>query len=395
MIKIIPNGSRYQGGPSDAEMQRRFKAVSEAMKAQDVDLLITSAADSAQCQYVRYFAKVKLGVFSVVMFDKEQNVSFFGHGGAGSPAYNSELYGVKMKYNENFPIWMSNCCGDHLLNNKLLEIIKKEGYKKVGIIGMQLFPSGTYKFLAEGLPNVKFVDATDMVDRIIVIKSDEELKILEKSVEMHERALDAVPSLIYAGRNERELGMDLYRLSCIAGATEYLANINLCAGRLQGPMYNLQNQTKIIEEGDSINILFEVPNQDGYYADLHRYYAVGNAAPEVLEAVAASYEAQDYMATICKPGADCKEIFELVNEWYAKHGIGQETRMHGHGQGYGLVERPFFDAQETMKLEENMYIALHPTVRLKGCVVAPGDNYAVTKDGVKRLTKWERKVIII
>ena len=396
MVKMLPNGTRYQGGPSDAEMQRRYAAATAAMKAAGVDILIAQASDGMLCQYVRWFAKVRTAHHCIVLFDREGNLSLLGHGGDGNPAIDAAQFGLKLAHNIAVPVFNNHWVGGNAMSDKAAMIIQEGGFKTVGIVAKNLLSLGFYENLVKGAPGCRFVDATELIDQLIVIKSEEELQLHRQAITLHERVAAAMPSLIYAGRTEREIGMDLYRLSCIGGACDYLTNITLGSAPLGNATTALQYQNKIVEEGDTINLLFEVPSQSGYYADLRRLWAVGHAAPEVLEGAAIANEAQDYLASICRPGISSKEVFDLGNEWLKKHSLPLETRMHGHGQGYGLVERPYFDARDPMILRENMFISLHPLIRLKGTRMALADNYLVVKDGpAKRLTTLPRQVIIV
>jgi Xaa-Pro aminopeptidase len=181
----------------------------------------------------------------------------------------------------------------------------------------------------------------------------------------------------------------------IMGADEYLSNLCVNSARLLGPMFGLHYQNKIINEGDALNVLFEVPTLAGYYADLHRYYSLGQPAPEMLEVIDGAVRLQDELAAMCKPGVKSSDVFGACNDWLKKNGFGPEVRLCGHGQGYGLVERPYFDAFDPMVLKENMYLSIHPTVSKNGASVAPSDNYVVTRDGAKRMTGYQRKLMVI
>jgi Xaa-Pro aminopeptidase len=276
-----------------------------------------------------------------------------------------------------------------------VEVIRKKGCKKLGGIGVNLITAGFYNNLLKGLPEIETVDVTDEFDYLVAVKSEEELGFLQEACDLHDTAAYAIPSLVYGGRLERELGADLYRLAMLMGADEYLSNLWVCSSRLAGPTFALHYQNKIIEEGDALNVLFEVPTMVGYYADLHRYFNVGTPAPEMREVVVAGAELQDYLASLCKPGITGKEVFGACNEWLAKNRFDPEIRLCGHGQGYGLVERPYLDAFDNMVLEENMYLAIHPTVSAKGASVQISDNYVITSAGAKRMTKHPRNLIII
>jgi len=391
MVKIEHN-VRYQGRPTKAEMERRWNLAKEFMKERGLDYLVTQSNDWVLCQYVRWFAEVRSLHYTYLLFDKDGEMTMISHGAAGGKAV---PWDVGLTHNIAIPVFNNACYADSFAAERALEIIRKKGCQKLGFIGMNLITAAFYNNLLKGLPRVETVDVTDEFDYLVAVKSEEELGYLQDACKLHDAAAHAIPALVYAGRLEREFGADLYRLAMLMGADEYLSNIFVCSSRLAGPMFALHYQNKIIEEGDVLNVLFEVPTMVGYYADLHRYFSVGEPAPEMFEVAAAGIELQDYVASLCKPGVKAKEIFEACNEWLVKNGFAPEDRLCGHGQGYGLVERPYLDAYDDMVLQENMYLAIHPTVKSKTASIQIGDNYVITADGAKRLTQHPRELKII
>ena len=84
-----------------------------------------------------------------------------------------------------------------------------------------------------------------------------------------------------------------------------------------------------------------------------------------------------------------------MNEMLVGMGYAPETRFCVHGQGYEIVDRPFWVAEETMLLAENMFFANHPfvsneSVRMNNC-----DNYVVEKGGSRRLSVTPREIVVI
>lgn len=391
MVKI-EHGVRFQGRPSKEEMQRRWDLAKNFMKERNLDYLVTQANDGILCQYVRWFAELRSPHYTYLLFDREGEMTMISHGAAGGKATS---FDVGLTNNISVPVFNNACYGDSFAAEKALEVIQKKGCKKLGFIGMNMITVGFYNALLKGLPQTECVDVTNDFDYLVAVKSKEELALLQEACVIHDNAGRAIPAFLYAGRLEREFGADLYRLAMLVGGDEYMSNLNVCSQRMAGPMFALHYQNKIMQEGDSVNVLFEVPVMSGYYADLHRYYNLGKPAPEMLEVSLGAIAAQDYLASICKPGVKGKEVFEACNEWLVQNGFAPEVRLCGHGQGYGLVERPYFDAFDDMVLQENMYLAIHPTVKNKYASVCPSDNYVVTKDGAVRMTGYDRGLIIV
>jgi Xaa-Pro aminopeptidase len=391
MVKIEQN-VRYQGRPSKQEMQRRWDLAKAFMKERGLDYLVCQANDGMLCQYVRWFAELRSAHYSYLLFDKDGGMTMISHGAAGGKAV---PFDVGLQNNIAIPVFNNACYADSFAADTAVEIMKKKGCKKLGFVGLNLITAGFYTNLLKGLAGVETADVTDAFAYLVAVKSEEEMRFLQDACDLHDVAANAIPSLVYAGRLEREFGADLYRLAMLMGADEYMNNLCVCSQRLAGPMFALHYQNKIIEEGDSLNVLFEVPTLVGYYADLHRYFNLGAPAPEMVEVMDGAVALQDYLASLCKPGVKGYEIFAACNEWLAKNSFEPEVRLCGHGQGYGLIERPYFDAFDDMVLQENMYLAIHPTVKKNGASVVPSDNYVVTADGAKRMTGHARGLTII
>jgi len=68
------------------------------------------------------------------------------------------------------------------------------------------------------------------------------------------------------------------------------------------------------------------------------------------------------------------------NAFLQKKGYKPELRLYAHGQGYDLVERPFFLADETLKIQPGMNLTIHPRLQRR---VWAGicDNYLMTESG--------------
>ncbi|MEA5011230.1 MAG: M24 family metallopeptidase [Angelakisella sp.] len=388
----IHTQTRYQGRPSSKEMERRKGLAKEFMRERNLDFIVAQANDGMLCQHVRWLIEVRSAHYTYVLLDKEGELSVISHGAAGGKAIPFE---VGITNNIGIPVFNNACYADSFAADKALEIIEKKGCKKLGFLGLNTITTGFYLGLLKGLPNTETVDITDDFDYLVAVKSQEELQLLQEACDLHDAAVNAIPALVYAGRMEREFGADLYRLALIMGADEYMGNLCICSQPLAGPMYAVHYQNKIINPGDSLNVLFEVPTLAGYYADVHRYFNLGQPCCAMTEVVDGANQLQDHLAKFCVPGITGSQVFEECNRWLAQNGFEPEIRLCGHGQGYGLVERPYFDAYEPMKLKENMYLAIHPTVKTKGASVSVSDNYVVTTNGAVRMTNSYRGLKII
>jgi Xaa-Pro aminopeptidase len=90
-----------------------------------------------------------------------------------------------------------------------VEVFKKSKSKTVGIVEKSLFPLSFYEYMKEKLTNVKFVDATDMVEDIRSVKSEEEISLMQKTAAMQDKVMLAVQSMIRPGVREYEIWLKL------------------------------------------------------------------------------------------------------------------------------------------------------------------------------------------
>ena len=64
-----------------------------------------------------------------------------------------------------------------------------------------------------------------------------------------------------------------------------------------------------------------------------------------------------------------------------KNGRPEEKRLHCHGQGYDLVERPLIRNDEPMNIENDMNIVVHPTYIEGGMLSWFCDNWLIGPTG--------------
>jgi hypothetical protein len=80
-------------------------------------------------------------------------------------------------------------------------------------------------------------------------------------------------------------------------------------------------------------------------------------------------------------GADPATIWHDYNRFMREHGRPEEKRVHFHGQGYDMVERPLIRYDETMPIGMNMYFALHPAFSTERTYSWACDNFLIDSQG--------------
>ncbi len=154
-----------------------------------------------------------------------------------------------------------------------------------------------------------------------------------------------------------------------------------------------ESKARTMRDGDVIYYQCENTGPGGMMTHVGRYYVLGKAPQELVDAFGIICEAQDNTVKMLKPGASPKEIFAEHNAFMEKHGMHKEPRLHCHGQGYDVVERPMIRHDEDMPLDRSMNIGLHPTFGTSRLFVTVCDNFLIDQNGgIEHLHKTPRKI---
>jgi Xaa-Pro aminopeptidase len=259
----------------------------------------------------------------------------------------------------------------------------------IGLVGRGTLPVSFVESLRSGkLSRCTFVDATEMVDQIKVIKSDEEIGHIRRTAAMQDAAMEAAIKAVAPGKREIEIAAIAEHYVLDHGGEQGLF---LCCSHAPGqPTYwgnrHLQNRT--LRPADMFTLLIESNGPGGFYTEISRTCILGKATKDVKDKFAFLLDARRFTLEQLKPGASCKSIWDAYNGFLRKFGRPEEQRLYCHGQGYDLVERPLVRYDEPLAIEANMNITCHPSFVSSGIFNTICDNYLIGEHGVvERLHK--------
>lgn len=387
---------------SNAELERRWRAVRDRMADQGIDVLVCQANNDYMGGTVRYLCDVPAGngyPVSLVFpqqgdgtlirqgpFHGEQIVPQGGDGplhGIGrvltTPSYASVGY---TRYYD-------------------AELIKTAlaGFEHA-TIGLPTSAEASYptiEYLRREMPDAKFVECWDVVDDVKMVKSGEEQDLIRRTCAVQDAAMAAAFAVLKPGMRESELtAVAEYTARCMGSEQ----GLYLCSSWQPGnssPFGPPHNQAKIIEEGDVVRLLIECNGPGGYYAELGRMASLGPVPDLLLEEFAFTVEAQEFCVSLLQEGVACSEVWQEYNAFMVKNHRPGETRLHCHGQGYDLVERPLVRFDEPAAISAGMNITCHPGYEFGGgfdswiC-----DNFLITGDGSpERLHGYPQEIVVI
>jgi Xaa-Pro aminopeptidase len=384
---------------SDQELRRRWKAVRARMEEQKIDVLIMQNSNQHLGGYVQYFIDIaaRNAYPMTVIFPRKEEMTTITCGGRppgdfGPPAWT--MRGVKKRLTAPyFPSLYYSAAYDAEL---AVQDLREGKYGTVGLVNIATMNAMFYEYLVKNLKGVTFVDATDLVDTIKAIKSEEEIGFLMGTVALQDEAMAYARTVIKPGRRDFEIVADVIRKVTELGSEEQLVIGG--SGPLGTPVTPLkrQFQNRMVRDGDQFTLMIEVNGPGGMYAEMGRCFFVGDVPAELYDAHELCKETQAYTVRLMKPGADPADIWRANNEFLVSRGQLPETRLYAHGQGYDLVERPAIRDDEPMKLKANMNITVHPTIGSGTLWVSVWDNWLITGNGVsERLHKTPQEIFSV
>ncbi len=383
---------------STQELERRWAAVRAAMAERKIDVLLMQANNDFMGGYVKYFTDLPAtnGYPVTVVFPKDDRMTVVGQGPFGlvrelPPEGDGLRRGVaKFLGTPSYASVPYSAEYDAQLAEKPLERYSGE---TIGLLGTAAMSFALVDYFKRKSPKAKFVDASDVVDRIKAVKSEEEIALMRRTAAMQDAAMDAVFKAIKPGMRDLEVAAVAEQAGHAHGSEQGLF---LCASGPVGTAAVFGNrhlQNRIIREGDYFTLLIENNGAGGFYTELGRTCVLGRASQEMKDEFAFVIEAQKFTAGLLKPGASCREIWEKYNGFMREHGRPEEKRLHCHSQGYDMVERPLVRFDETLSVGKNMVFACHPTYVTERTYSWACDNFLVSGSGVaERLHKFPQHI---
>ncbi|MBW2064903.1 MAG: aminopeptidase P family protein [Deltaproteobacteria bacterium] len=375
---------------STQELERRWKAVRQAMEADSIDFLIMQNTNQFLGGYVKWFtdAPAFSGYPTTVVFPREDEMTVINVG----PEMDAEsrftdlstkdwaLRGVKNRWTA--PYFPTIHYTKTLDAELVVELLKSLKDITIGFVGLGQIPAAFHDYIRTNLTSAKFADATDLVDEIKAVKSEEELALIRRTAEIQDIAMEKAFSSIRPGMRDFEImALAQYTVQKLGSEQQLIMAASAPLGT-PCPMLKRHFMNREIKKGDQFTLMIEVNGPGGLYAELGRTCVLGKASDELIEACEVAKEAQKITLDLLKPGADPKEIIKANNEFLRSKGYPEEKRLYAHGQGYDLVERPGIRADEPMKLQANMNITVHPIVGSARVFAWVCDNYFITETGV-------------
>lgn len=274
----------------------------------------------------------------------------------------------------------------------LSRAIEELGYQS-GKIGIEerYFPISTYQWLGKSFPRAQFIDASDILIQLRMVKNSEEIARMKKAADSVEKGIQAVFNSLKAGITEKDIDRIFRERVNAEGADTLYVEV----GFSERGAYGISLPTeRPLKEGELVRIDAST-SYKGYVSDIGRFAVLGKASEEMKDYYNITFSAEQAALKKVKMGVRICDIFNAAIIIPPRAGYKDYRRHHvGHGIGLDAHEAPILSPKNEMLLKKNMVLCVETPYYVWGLGgFAPEDIFVVTEEGYDLLTTPQKEIL--
>lgn len=193
--------------------------------------------------------------------------------------------------------------------------------KRIGLVnlgGSVRFPEGSFgsvflRQLEEAFPNSEFVDATRMLDVVRNSRSEEEVEAIRRSVEIVESAFELLLQEARPGVTEREVCAKITGHLLAQGAIPPHFHSMAVGNPFKNSLSPVAT-TRPMRAGEIINIEIEARCSTGYLGQITRTAVLGKPSDQLVEMFDKTRETIEAVANRLQPGNRIGDVLSVYDE---------------------------------------------------------------------------------
>jgi Xaa-Pro aminopeptidase len=242
--------------------------------------------------------------------------------------------------------------------------------------------------LQDAVPGASFVNGSLAVRPLREIKSDGELRALQASSDVADRAVRAALAACRPGATEIQVADTAAAVFREAGCED---PFTIVASGPNGAYPHHHTGGRELQDGDAIVIDIGA-HLDNYASDITRMVFVGEPTERYLEVHRTVEAAVQAALAASKPGATCHDVDAAARSTIEEAGFGEYfVHRTGHGLGISTHEPPWIMRGEDVELQVGMVHSIEPGIYLPGELgVRLEEIVHVTADGCQPFSRLPR-----
>lgn len=264
---------------------------------------------------------------------------------------------------------------------KLLgKMLPKLGIKKLGFESQYTLHSFAALMTAQlKKSGVSCIPLENTIEQMRVIKDEQEIECLRKSVQLNEQVFKAVYKNIGTYKTEIDLALAIETTMRRLGAEGQSFDSIVASGANGALPHATPGNTKISGNKSLTIDMGLVLN--GYCSDMTRNFVPKKPSKKYLKLHRLVRKAQLAGIAAVRAGARCSEVDQAARSIIAEAGYGpQFGHSLGHGVGLAVHEQPRLSSANNKKLKAGMIVTIEPGIYIPGWGGIRLENMAVVRD---------------
>ena len=378
---------------SKQEFSERKRKVLQSMKEQNLDAILMFRQESMY--WLTGYDTFGYVFFQTLILDNKGNVILLTRAPDLRQAQNTSNI-------EDIRIWVdkdgSNPTDD--LKNILDELSLKG--KKVGVEYEAYGLTGRNALrLNKSLENYcNIEDQSELITKIRVVKSSEEIVYVKKAAELADLALDQAWKHTKAGASEAKILAEMQRI-VLDGGGDYPANEYIIGSGHNALLCRYQSEKRILSDTDQLSIEW-AGTYKHYHSAMFRTIAVGKSNLKHIKMHQSCLEALQNCEKKLIPGNTVGEVFDVHAQTFDNRGYNK-SRMNACGYSLGSTFSPNW-MDWPMLYTGNPYKIVPGNIFFMHMILMDSDNnlamnlgetYLVTENGNERLGKQKLDLVVL
>lgn len=228
------------------------------------------------------------------------------------------------------------------------------GSGRIGVVGLDSMSYDVFKTFAENLKGCEIIDANNLLFKLRLKKSENEIACLTEASRIAESAYKAIIGKAKPGMTELELEGTAHYAAKKEGA-EYVPFCLISSGERVNNIIGRATDKKI-EDGDMVMAALAIQYQ-GYVATMNFPFVVGKESPEQRDFIKTLVEGYHIAVANLKGGSEQKRLVKKVKDFFAAKGMSKyDIYPPLHGCGVAEAESPYPNEGTEGVFEEGMTV---------------------------------------
>ena len=362
-----------------AERDLRFKKIRETMAREGLKALIATGHGSHFNRgYIRYFTDAHMwagDALLLIPLEGDPTLAWVSYAGAGWPE----------------EPWIADVRRSVYPEKRIVEAMKEKGIKngKVGIAGYRkVMTVGAMEMLKSAFPEIKFVNADVMTDRVRVVHSPLELQQYREVWQLSIAAMKRFLEVIGPGKTQREVASEANKVIRAGGSHDDLTAIR------EGSYAGLPSDMPL-KCDDIVGFHMEVCGESGHWPEIDVTCAFRKPTYQELRLIDTELRAYDEIRKMARPGVKLSDMGKTFDRILTEDGWAFDPpsyHYYFHGHGMDDVAWPWYnnmlEDNEDAVIEEGMVLCYHPRRISWGPRIC--DDIVITPTGAERLSgDWD------